>query len=77
MRWSTFRTPDGDEAVGVWSDGLLHPVPGPTTLLGLIAEDRLDDAAVAARAQPGLDPARAHTPSLEFAPRIPLSFQGT
>jgi 2-keto-4-pentenoate hydratase/2-oxohepta-3-ene-1,7-dioic acid hydratase in catechol pathway len=45
MRWSTFRTPDGDEAVGVWVDGRLLVVPGETSLLTLITEDRLDDAA--------------------------------
>ena len=54
MRWSTFRTPDGDEAVGVWSDGRMHVVPGETSLLTLIAEDRLDEAARSA-AQPAPD----------------------
>jgi 2-keto-4-pentenoate hydratase/2-oxohepta-3-ene-1,7-dioic acid hydratase in catechol pathway len=54
MRWSTLRTPDGDEAVGVWSDGRLHVVPGETSLLTLIAEGRLDEAARSA-SQPAPD----------------------
>jgi hypothetical protein len=53
MRWSTLRTPDGDEAVGVRVDGRLHAVPGETSLLALITEGRLDEAArSASRAAP-------------------------
>lgn len=48
MRWSAFRAPDDEEGVGVWSDGRLLTVPDETSLLGLIAEGRLDEAAARA-----------------------------
>jgi 2-keto-4-pentenoate hydratase/2-oxohepta-3-ene-1,7-dioic acid hydratase in catechol pathway len=57
MRWSTFRTADGDEQVGLWDGGRLHPVPGRASLLELIAGERFDQAAQEALEQPGLDPA--------------------
>ncbi|PVZ11061.1 fumarylacetoacetate hydrolase family protein [Actinomycetospora cinnamomea] len=51
MRWSTVRDRDGRERVGVWRGDRLHPVPEETTLLTLIAEDRLGGAADAAADQ--------------------------
>jgi 2-keto-4-pentenoate hydratase/2-oxohepta-3-ene-1,7-dioic acid hydratase in catechol pathway len=64
MRWSTFLTADGDEAVGVWSDDGLHPVPGATSLLELVTEGRLDEAA--ARVGPAVDPS-----GLSLLPPVP------
>lgn len=55
MRWSTFRTADGDEAVGAWSDDGLHPVPGVGSLLELITGGGLDEAA--SRVGSVIDPA--------------------
>ena len=45
MRWSTYRTPAGDEQVGLWRGDRLHPVPGTSSLLELIARERLATAA--------------------------------
>jgi 2-keto-4-pentenoate hydratase/2-oxohepta-3-ene-1,7-dioic acid hydratase in catechol pathway len=56
LRWSTYRTPDGDEQVGLWQGDRLHAVPGTSSLLELIARERLATAAEEAAAQPGLDP---------------------
>jgi 2-keto-4-pentenoate hydratase/2-oxohepta-3-ene-1,7-dioic acid hydratase in catechol pathway len=66
MRWSTFRTPDGEEGVGVWSDDRLLTVPGETSLLDLMTEDRLDDAAARAG-----DPAPDDVVLLPPIPRPP------
>lgn len=55
MRWSTFRDDGGTERVGVWRDDRLHPVPESTTLLALIADDRLDVAARAAADEQPVD----------------------
>lgn len=66
MRISTFRTPESDEIVGVWSGEQAHPVPGGVSLLRLLTEGRLAEAAEAARARPGLDPA-----GLALLPPIP------
>ena len=55
MRWSTFRDEGGTERVGVWRDDRLHPVPESTTLLALIADDRLDVAARAAADEQPVD----------------------
>ncbi|MHC1558065.1 fumarylacetoacetate hydrolase family protein [Actinomycetospora sp. C-140] len=57
MRWSTFRTSDGDERVGVWRGDLLHPVRSTSSLLELVARERLDTAAQEAADEPGVDPA--------------------
>ena len=56
MRWSTFRTADGDEQVGLWDADQLRPVPGRSSLLELIARERLATAAEEAADQPALDP---------------------
>jgi 2-keto-4-pentenoate hydratase/2-oxohepta-3-ene-1,7-dioic acid hydratase in catechol pathway len=45
MRWSTFRTADGDEQVGLWDGDALRPVRGASSLLELIARDGLASAA--------------------------------
>ena len=66
MRWSTFRTPDGGEGVGTWSDGQLRAVPGETSLLALITEGRLDEAAARAG-----DPVPDGTTLLAPIPRPP------
>ena len=36
MRWSTFRTPDGAQGVGVWRADELFPVPGAQRLVDLL-----------------------------------------
>ncbi len=66
MRWSTFRGPDGEEGVGVWSDGRLLTVPGEASLLDLIASGALDEAASRA-----LDPAPDDATLLPPIPRPP------
>ncbi|GAA4784068.1 fumarylacetoacetate hydrolase family protein [Actinomycetospora chlora] len=45
MRWSTYRTADGDEQVGLWRGDVLHPVRGASSLLELIARERLASTA--------------------------------
>ncbi|TCK24568.1 fumarylacetoacetate hydrolase family protein [Pseudonocardia endophytica] len=57
MRWSTYLDDDGVARPAVWEADRLHPVPGDTSLLELIADDRTADAADAARREPGVDPA--------------------
>ena len=66
MRWSTFLTPDGDEQVGLWRGDRLHPVPSRSSLLELIARERLATAAQEAAEEPGLDPR-----SVRLLPPIP------
>jgi len=56
VRWSTFRTAEGDEQVGLWDSDQLRPVPGRSSLLELIARERLATAAEEAADQPALDP---------------------
>jgi 2-keto-4-pentenoate hydratase/2-oxohepta-3-ene-1,7-dioic acid hydratase in catechol pathway len=56
VRWSTFLTADGDEQVGHWDGDQLRPVPGRSSLLELIARERLATAAEEAADQPALDP---------------------
>ncbi|MEU0508024.1 MULTISPECIES: fumarylacetoacetate hydrolase family protein [Amycolatopsis] len=55
MRWSTFRSAEGDERVGVWHDGQLYAVPGNVSLVELIADDRLVEAAAQGRPVPDRD----------------------
>ncbi len=66
MRWSTYRTPEGGEGVGVWSDGRLLAVPGESSLLAVIAADDLDEAAARAA-----DPVPDGTTLLPPIPRPP------
>lgn len=39
MRFSSYRTSGGAEAVGVWRGERLHPVPGVTRLVDLLGDD--------------------------------------
>jgi 2-keto-4-pentenoate hydratase/2-oxohepta-3-ene-1,7-dioic acid hydratase in catechol pathway len=50
VRWSTFRTADGEERVGVWRGEQLVPGPGVSRLLDLLGDDgtRLREAGAAA-----------------------------
>ncbi|MEO3754993.1 fumarylacetoacetate hydrolase family protein [Streptomyces sp. B6B3] len=69
MRWSTFRTADGEERVGVWRGEALYPVPGVGRLVDLLGDDgsRLraaGEAAVASGA--GVDAA-----GVELLPPVP------
>lgn len=52
MRWSTFRTADGEERVGVWDGEVLHEAPGVRRLVELFGDDgtRLREAGEAALA---------------------------
>ena len=56
MRWSTFRTPDGAQGVGVWRVDELFPVPGAQRLVDLL--DSLQAAGDdAVRRSAAVDPA--------------------
>ena len=56
MRWSTFRTPDGAQGVGVWRADELFPVPGVERLVDLL--DSLQAAGdEAVRRSAAVDPA--------------------
>ena len=56
MRWSTFRTPDGAQGVGVWRADELFPVPGARRLVDLF--DSLQAAGdEAVRHSTAVDPA--------------------
>ncbi|SEP54265.1 fumarylacetoacetate hydrolase family protein [Amycolatopsis saalfeldensis] len=59
MRISSYRGPDGLVRVGIWQGERLHPVPGASSLIGLLGDDgsRLRAGAVAAAGEPGIDPA--------------------
>ena len=70
MRWSTFRTADGDEQVGLWDADQLRPVPGRSSLLELIARERLATAAEEAADQPALDPGSVELPPVPRPPSI-------
>ncbi|WP_031464979.1 fumarylacetoacetate hydrolase family protein [Sciscionella sediminilitoris] len=56
MRWSTFADEQGRERAGAWSAAGLHPAPVGETLLGLIEDGRLPEAAERALAEPAVDP---------------------
>ncbi len=66
VRWSTYLDQEGVSRTAVWHGDRLHPVPGETSLLALIAEGRLEEAASAAGDAPAIDPAR-----VEVLPPIP------
>jgi 2-keto-4-pentenoate hydratase/2-oxohepta-3-ene-1,7-dioic acid hydratase in catechol pathway len=60
VRFSSYRTSNGDEGLAAWRGGLLHPVPGVTRLIDLLGDDgtTLRTAGEsAARQGPGIDPA--------------------
>ncbi|MGP4115122.1 fumarylacetoacetate hydrolase family protein [Streptomyces sp. 4N509B] len=69
MRWSTFRTADGEERVGVWHGDRLHPAPGVRRLVDLLGDDgtRLREAGQAALASgESVDPA-----AVDLLPPVP------
>ena len=66
MRWSTFRTPDGAQGVGVWRADELFPVPGARRLVDLL--DSLEAAGdEAVRHSAALDPAAVIGPHADVA----------
>lgn len=69
MRWSTFRTSDGDERVGIWQSEKLYEAPGVARLVDLLGDDgtRLREAGAAATAADmRIDPA-----GVQLLPPIP------
>jgi 2-keto-4-pentenoate hydratase/2-oxohepta-3-ene-1,7-dioic acid hydratase in catechol pathway len=74
VRWSTFRTADGGERVGVWRGEQLVPVPGVGRLLDLLGDDgtRLREAGAAALDRAELDTDAALDPAaVELLAPIP------